>query len=83
MKAAIDRLVERLDGLAPETALVLGSGLGGLADEVENPVRVAYADLPGFPQSGVTGHASAIVAGRLAGARSPRTGPRPPPGSGW
>ena len=57
-----------LGGLAPKTALVLGSGLGGLVDEVEDAVRIPYADLPGFPRSGVTGHAGEVVAGRLAGA---------------
>jgi purine-nucleoside phosphorylase len=67
MKEAADRLVEILDGLAPKTALVLGSGLGGLVDEVEGAVRIPYADLPGFPRSGVTGHAGQVVAGRLAG----------------
>jgi len=67
MKDTIDRLAGALAGLAPETALVLGSGLGGLVDEVEDAVRIAYADLPGFPRSGVTGHAGQIVAGRLAG----------------
>ncbi|MGY6707121.1 MAG: purine-nucleoside phosphorylase [Rhizobiaceae bacterium] len=67
MKQAIDRLVERLDGRAPQIALVLGSGLGSLAGEVENAVRVPYGELPGFPASGVTGHAGEVVAGRLAG----------------
>lgn len=67
MKEAIKRLTERLDGLAPKTALVLGSGLGGLVDEVEGAVRIPYGDLPGFPKSGVTGHAGAVVAGRLSG----------------
>lgn len=67
MKEAVDRLVERLDGLAPTTALVLGSGLGGLVDEVEGAVRIPYSDLPGFPASGVTGHAGAVVAGQFAG----------------
>lgn len=68
MKQAIDRLVERLDGRTPDLALVLGSGLGSLAGEVEDAVRISYDELPGFPQSGVTGHAGEVVAGRLAGA---------------
>lgn len=68
MKEAVDRLVERLEGLAPKAALVLGSGLGGLVDEVEGAVRIPYSELPGFPLSGVTGHAGAVVAGRFAGA---------------
>ncbi|MGB3832896.1 MAG: purine-nucleoside phosphorylase [Mesorhizobium sp.] len=67
MKAAVDLLVERLEGLAPRVALVLGSGLGGLVDEVEGAVRIPYADLPGFPKGGVTGHAGEAVAGRLSG----------------
>jgi purine-nucleoside phosphorylase len=67
MKEAVDRLVERLNGLAPKTALVLGSGLGGLVDEVEGAVRIPYGELPGFPKSGVTGHAGEVVAGRLSG----------------
>jgi purine-nucleoside phosphorylase len=68
MKETIDRLIERLGGMAPRAALVLGSGLGGLVDEVENAVRISYADLPGFPKSGVTGHAGEVVAGHFAGA---------------
>lgn len=67
MKQAIDRLVERLEGRTPELALVLGSGLGSLAGEVEDAVRIPYGELPGFPQSGVTGHAGEVVAGRLSG----------------
>lgn len=67
MKQAVDFLVERLGGLVPSAALVLGSGLGGLVEEVEDAIRIPYAELPGFPQSGVTGHAGTLVAGRFAG----------------
>ncbi|MHB2266725.1 purine-nucleoside phosphorylase [Aliihoeflea sp. PC F10.4] len=67
MSDATVRLIERLEGRMPKVALVLGSGLGGLVDEVENAVRIPYGDLPGFPQSGVTGHAGQIVAGDFAG----------------
>ncbi len=67
MMDAVDRLVERLGGLAPKTALVLGSGLGPLAEEVTDAVRVPYGDLPGFPRSGVSGHAGEVVVGRLSG----------------
>ena len=49
--------------------IVLGSGLGGLAARIEEPVRIPYADLPDFPHSGVTGHAGEAVAGWLGGAR--------------
>lgn len=54
---------------APRLAIVLGSGLGALADEVEVADRIPFADLPGFPVSGVTGHAGALVVGRLRGTR--------------
>lgn len=65
MKSVIDLLVDRLDGLMPRHAIVLGSGLGSLVSAIENPVRVSYSELPGFPASGVTGHAGELVAGRL------------------
>jgi purine-nucleoside phosphorylase len=67
MTKAVDVLVERLNGLAPKIALVLGSGLGGLVSEVEAATRIPYGDLPGFPKSGVTGHAGEVVAGLFAG----------------
>ena len=67
MKTAVDHLVEKLNGLVPEIALVLGSGLGGLVEEVSEPMRVPYGDLPGFPKSGVSGHAGEIVAGHFGG----------------
>jgi purine-nucleoside phosphorylase len=67
-QTSLARLIaDRTPGLAPKTALVLGSGLGGLADEVEAAVRIPYADLPGFPPSGVSGHRGELVVGRLAG----------------
>ena len=58
----------RLGDLAPRVAIVLGSGLSGLADEVDGAIRVPYGELPGFPTSGVSGHAGAVVAGTLGGA---------------
>ena len=51
----------------PAAGIVLGSGLGGLAAEVEEAVRIPFAEVPGFPQATVVGHAGALVAGRLAG----------------
>src|SRR6478735_5471748 len=67
MNAAIDLLVGKLGGLVPRHGIILGSGLGSLVGELENPVRVAYKDLPGFPVSAVSGHAGEVVAGRLGG----------------
>ncbi len=67
MSEAAQKLLGRLGGLSPKTALVLGSGLGGLVDAVDDAIRIPYGELPGFPRSGVTGHAGQIVAGRLSG----------------
>jgi purine-nucleoside phosphorylase len=47
--------------------IVLGSGLGGLADEVEDAVAFPYAEIPEFPVSTVSAHAGRLVIGRLAG----------------
>lgn len=52
---------------APQLALVLGSGLGGLADELEGSVSIPYADIPGMGRSSVQGHAGRLVSGKLAG----------------
>ena len=67
MSDAIATLVECLGGRLPKTAIVLGSGLGSLADDIEHEVRIPYAEIEGFPQSGVTGHAGTLVVGKLAG----------------
>jgi len=49
------------------TALVLGSGLGAFADEVEDAVRTPYEQIPGFARSTVEGHAGQLVLGRIGG----------------
>ena len=67
MTDAVATLVKRLEGRTPKIAMVLGSGLGGLVDEVSDAVRISYGDLPGFPHSGVTGHAGQLVAGDFNG----------------
>jgi purine-nucleoside phosphorylase len=53
----------------PDVAMVLGSGLGPLADQLEEAVAVSYGDLPGFPVSTAPGHAGRAVMGRLEGKR--------------
>ena len=61
-----DFLVEK--GLVePEFGLILGSGLGELAEEVENAIVIDYADIPNWGQSTVVGHAGKLVYGDLAG----------------
>jgi purine-nucleoside phosphorylase len=50
----------------PSVAVILGSGLGGLADRVQDPVAVSFEDIPGFVSPTVPGHRGRLVAGRLA-----------------
>lgn len=62
-----EEIKTRLNGFVPRTALILGSGLGALADAVENPLIINYADIKGFPQSTVSGHKGRLVCGKLGG----------------
>lgn len=64
---AASSVARRLGSLEPRAAIVLGSGLGFLADEVRSAVRVPYAEIPGFPQPRVAGHKGELVAGTLDG----------------
>jgi purine-nucleoside phosphorylase len=57
----------RLGKLRPRTAIVLGSGLGPLAERLGDAVRIPYAEIPGFPGTTVVGHAGELVSGTLAG----------------
>lgn len=57
----------RLNGLQPVIGLVLGSGLGDLAEQVEAPIAIDYSDVPHFPVSTVEGHAGRFVVGQLEG----------------
>jgi purine-nucleoside phosphorylase len=52
-----------------DLGLVLGTGLGPLADEISNAIRVPYAKIPGFPAGNVSGHAKELVAGTINGKR--------------
>lgn len=65
----VDAALERLRGSGPEpqAALILGSGLGHIADRVTGATRVTSSDIPGYPASTVPGHEGAFVKGTLAG----------------
>jgi len=65
--AATKVVAERLGKLKPRVAIVLGSGLGFLADDVADPIRIRYSTIPGFPEPGVAGHKGELVAGTLEG----------------
>jgi purine-nucleoside phosphorylase len=53
--------------LVPEIGIVLGSGLGGLADDLDDAVSIPFADLPGWPAATAPGHAGRLLLGRLGG----------------
>ena len=65
--AASDALVERMGGRKPQIGIVLGSGLGKLADQIENPLIIPYSELPGFPVSTAIGHKGNFIVGTLGG----------------
>jgi len=67
MMKATEAVAKRLGKLKPRVAIVLGSGLGFLADEVADPIRIPYRTIPGFPEPGVAGHKGELVAGKLEG----------------
>lgn len=67
IQEAADALAAKLGGRRPEIGLILGSGLGDLANEVADAVKIPYGELPHFPVSTVEGHAGQFVAGELEG----------------
>lgn len=62
---AAAKLVGRRSGLRPEAAIILGTGLGGLAGEIAVDAEIAYGDIPGFPLSTVESHSGRLLLGRL------------------
>jgi purine-nucleoside phosphorylase len=64
---AADRIREQLGVCRPRVAIILGSGLGQLAERVQRAANIPYADIPGFPSSTVVGHAGRLVAGSIDG----------------
>ena len=65
--AALATAVRERTSIVPEVGIVLGSGLGGLADDLEDAVAIPFADLPGWPAATAPGHAGRLLLGRLGG----------------
>jgi purine-nucleoside phosphorylase len=65
--AALAAAVRARSDLVPELGIVLGSGLGGLADDLEDAVAIPFSDLPGWPAATAPGHAGRLLLGRLGG----------------
>jgi purine-nucleoside phosphorylase len=74
---ASDHVLERIDeavavirarsNVRPRVAIILGTGLGGLAARIDSPVVIEYGDIPGFPLSTVESHAGRLLLGHLSG----------------
>jgi purine-nucleoside phosphorylase len=67
VKAALDVIRPICGSRKPGVALILGSGFGEFASQLENKVSIPYSDIPGFPVSRVTGHAGKFIIGHLRG----------------
>jgi purine-nucleoside phosphorylase len=64
---ALEAAVRARSDLVPEVGIVLGSGLGGLADELEDAVAIPFEDLPGWPAATAPGHVGRLLLGQLGG----------------
>ena len=67
LKGIIACIKEKMEGRQPVIGIVLGSGLGRLAEAIEDPVVIPYRSLPGFPVSTAVGHKGNYIIGRLGG----------------
>lgn len=65
--AALVEAVRLRTDVAPEVGIVLGSGLGGLADDLDDAVAIPFAELPGWPAATAPGHVGRLLLGRLGG----------------
>jgi purine-nucleoside phosphorylase len=66
IQAAKQAIQQRWQG-KPRVGIILGTGLGGFARDIQTAVEIPYADIPHFPQSTVTSHAGQLVCGQLGG----------------
>lgn len=65
LEKSYEYLKQRLDGFVPDTAIILGSGLGDVVEAIENPMVIPYSDIPFFPTPTVSGHKGQLCAGKL------------------
>ena len=64
-RKAAQAIGKRAGSRQPAVAVILGSGLGGLANAIENAVRIRFGDIPGFPEATVVGHEGVAIVGNL------------------
>ncbi len=62
---SLNYIKQQINGFVPDTALILGSGLDGVSQAIENPVYINYSDIPDFPQTTVAGHKGRFAIGKI------------------
>lgn len=67
IKETAEFIRTRLGGETPQLAIILGTGLGPLGEQITDPVTIKYEDIPNFPVSTVEGHSGKLIYGKLAG----------------
>ena len=65
MEQALEFIKQKLGDKKPDIGIILGSGLGGLVEVLQNPIKINYADIPGFPVPTVKGHNGCLYIGNL------------------
>ena len=68
IKKCVEVINQRAPGFKPKIGIILGSGLGPIADEIENRISISYSDLPGFMVTNIAGHKKTLHLGTLKGA---------------
>ena len=66
-KLSAEYIKQKIGDKNPKIAIILGSGLGSLGDEIEDKIVISYKDIPNFPVSTVEGHAGELIIGKLNG----------------
>lgn len=69
LQSTTEYIKQRIDGFEPETGIILGTGLGGLADDIEIHYDLMYSDIPDFPVSTLEFHRGRLIFGILSGKR--------------
>lgn len=65
LNTSLNYIKEKLNGLRPDTAIILGSGLGNLINALQNPIEIPYNEIPDFPQTTVSGHKGCFYVGKI------------------
>lgn len=61
----VSYIKNKIQNIEPDTGIILGSGLGSIANEIKNPITIPYSEIPHFPQSTVVGHKGMLIIGQL------------------